>query len=170
MTTTSLRRATARAAVRRRGDETTNAAAISLTLSNQHARLADGFGANAGSPRNARRHSRCRIGSARQARLRLDLAAQRLANRVGRATSFAHERRLAKGIRGDARRPARRRYRRQRLCDHRLHGSRRFGRRRRIGPAARSASAPRTAAAARLRAQPYWTRSSMGSGSSRVLH
>ena len=96
------------------------------------------------------------------ARVRLGVVAERVAHGCGGATRVAHERRLAAGIRADPAGPARRRHRRLRLRNYRLHGVGSPRRRCRPGQAAREARGPRHAADARLRAQSHRPRSPVG--------
>ena len=98
--------------------------ALSVALSDQHPRLADGAVAR----RWAGRATLDDIPDAELDRLaadglRLDLVPERLADRPGGAAGLAQQSGVAAGIRGDAARPARGGHRRLRLRHHRLHGA-----------------------------------------------
>jgi Mannosylglycerate hydrolase MGH1-like glycoside hydrolase domain len=113
----------------------------------------DRFGKNVFEGGFLGRHSGRRPGSRRENGIRLDLAAQRLADGAGRATGVAREPRVAEGVRGD---PAALAPGGHRLgvLDHRLHGAPR-PRRGRGAAAARAPSEARPPAHAGLRPESH---------------
>ena len=105
----------------------------------------------------------------RRARLRLDLAAERVADRRRRPRRFAQQSAMARRVQDRSARPDRGRHLRLRLRDHWLHRQRDAGRRGRVGAVPRKARQARHQADARLRAEPHRTRSSLGEEPSRLL-
>ena len=152
------------AASRKAGRSHESLARISLALSDQHARLADGAVPGPGSAGHAGRHSGRRAGPHGRDGVRLGLVSQRVADGAGRAADLALESRMATGVQGDAAGSARGGHRGLRVCDHRLHGASRAGRGCGAGATARAAPEARAPADARLRPEPHGAGSPLGGG------
>ena len=142
---------------------------LSLALPGQHPRVADRAVARSRPARHPGRHPRRRAGSPRRDGLRLDLAAQRLADRARRAARLPGQPGVAPRVRGDAAGPPRGGHRGFRLRHHRLRRSSPAGRRCGPGPAARTAAPARPAAAPRFRPQPHRPGSPVGGRARGVL-
>ena len=101
--------------------------------------------------------------------LRLDLAVERLADRRRRSRRFAQQPAMARRVQDRSAGPDRGRHLRLRLCDHCLYRQRCARRRGGVGAIPRKAGQARHQADARLRAEPYRPRPSMGQDPSRLL-
>ena len=151
------------------GDDHGDRPTLSNPFSDQYPRLAQSAvarGRQTGNPgRHRRRDDRrlCRKG------LRLDLAVERMADRRRRTGRFAQQPAMARRVPGDPARLDRGRHLRLRLCDHCLHRQRCAGRRDGVGAIPRKAGKARHQAVARLRAEPYRPRPSLGEDPSRLL-